>query len=126
MSRLPRITANRVTVGEWTLVNLTPHPITVHMTEGGVTTVAAAPAPARVAYQTTEQDTEAPWPMVTEAPLATIGLPNPKPGVLLVVSRPVATDNPDRTDLMVPTRPVRDAQGRVVAARALARLTPAH
>lgn len=47
------------------------------------------------------------------------GLPEPMPGVLYIVSSLVLQALPDRDDLRVPARLVRDAQGRVVGCRAL-------
>ncbi|MFE7461701.1 hypothetical protein ACWFMI_23365 [Nocardiopsis terrae] len=124
MSALPYTTGNRVVVGEWALVNLTPHPITVHLAEGGATTVAGTRSPARIAYETTCTFSSAPWPMVTERQLSVLGVPGQAANTLLVVSRPVATELHDRDDLVVPTRLVRDAIGQVVSARALARVLP--
>jgi hypothetical protein len=49
-----------------------------------------------------------------------IGLPAPVRGIVLVVSRPVA-DMLRRADLVFPDDEVRDAAGRIVACRALAR-----
>lgn len=50
------------------------------------------------------------------------GLPPVQPGVFLVVSRPVAMVNRDRSDLLVPHLPVRDLDGATLGCRALARL----
>lgn len=49
-------------------------------------------------------------------------LPAPRPGVLYVTSRVVAEHFPERDDLVWPDDLIRDADGRVVAARGLARL----
>lgn len=49
-------------------------------------------------------------------------LPAPRPGVLYVTSRVVAEHFPDRNDLVWPDDLIRDADGRVVAARGLASL----
>lgn len=49
-------------------------------------------------------------------------LPAPRPGVLYVTSRVVAEHFPERDDLAWPNDLIRDADGRVVAARGLARL----
>jgi hypothetical protein len=50
------------------------------------------------------------------------GLPDPEPGVLLVVSRIVAEALPNRHDLVIPDDIVRDENGNVINARALATL----
>lgn len=126
MSFLPRAAGNRITVGEWTLVNLTSHSITVHLTEGGATTVAGTRSPARIAYEATRTSSSAPWPLVTEHLIALLGVPEPTPNTLLMVSRPVATELHDRDDLVVPTQPIRGAAGQVASARALGRILPPH
>jgi hypothetical protein len=49
------------------------------------------------------------------------GLPDLQAGITLVVSRVLAMACPDRDDLVFPFGEVRDAEGRIVAVRALAR-----
>lgn len=51
----------------------------------------------------------------------TIGLPDVKAKVWIVVSLPIALALPDRPDLLVPWRQVRNAAGTVVGCRGLAR-----
>lgn len=48
-------------------------------------------------------------------------LPDPRPGTVYVTSRVVAEHFPERADLVWPDDLIRDADGRVVAARRLAR-----
>ena len=50
-----------------------------------------------------------------------VGLPDPVPGVFLVVSRLVAAACPDRDDLLVPGALVRDAAGQPIGCKGLAR-----
>jgi len=50
-------------------------------------------------------------------------LPNKEEGVFLIVSPIVANALSDRDDLLVPDALVRDAQGNVIGAEALARIT---
>lgn len=50
------------------------------------------------------------------------GLPDPVPGVALVVSRLVAEAVPDRRDVFAPGELIRDSAGRIVGARGLCRV----
>lgn len=110
------------------LRNLLPHPL-VHIPHGRMqqTVVRAEPTPARVAEHASPAGAIEIGGMavhlVTVAPGAVSGLPEPTADVLLVVSRFVATNCPYRTDLVVPFDEVRDNRGRVIGCRALARLT---
>jgi hypothetical protein len=61
-------------------------------------------------------------PVNTTATGAVTGLPDPRPGRYLLVSRQVAEALPERGDLLVVDDTVRDEQGRIVGARALASL----
>ena len=49
-------------------------------------------------------------------------LPDPEPETMLIVSKMCCDAAPGRTDLVYPTRLVRDDQGRIVGCDALARL----
>lgn len=105
------------------LVNLTEHPVVLEGPAGRVE-LPGAERPARCTVSETtrgvvEIEQAGAIPVVAEALGNVEGLPPPAPGVLFVVSRVVAAAAIDRADLVVPTRLVRDATGRVVAARAL-------
>lgn len=50
------------------------------------------------------------------------GLPEPQDGVTFVVSRFLALARPDRADLVFPSVELRDDEGRIIGAAALARL----
>lgn len=50
-----------------------------------------------------------------------VGLPEPKTDVWLIVSQLVKSALPDRTDLLVPTDIVRDANGSIIGCRSLGR-----
>lgn len=61
-------------------------------------------------------------PLVRTAATPTVvDLPDPEPGTLLIVARPVADAVTDRHDLAYPHRAVRDDRGVVVGCRALGR-----
>jgi hypothetical protein len=51
------------------------------------------------------------------------GLPDPVPGVALIVSRLVAEAVPDRGDVFAPGELIRDSTGRIIAARGLCRVS---
>lgn len=51
------------------------------------------------------------------------GLPEPRAGVAYIVSSIAAQAAVGREDVLVPTDPIRDGEGRIVGCRALARWT---
>lgn len=104
------------------VVNCTPHNITV----GGVTIAPSGIVP-RLAQSSAVVDTlrladGQEIPVVETAMGELTGLPDTKPGTYLVVSRLVAEAAPDRADLLIPGKAVRDAEGNVVGCETLARL----
>jgi hypothetical protein len=105
------------------LTNLTPHAIHLH-NAGHIETLPSVGV-ARVT------ETRAPVGAVDGLPLevashgAVEGLPEPREGVLLIVSAMVRSALPDRTDLASPGEVVRDAAGKVVGCRTLTVNRPA-
>jgi hypothetical protein len=107
-----------------TVVNLTPHH--VHLV-GERETVELPPAgpPARLVLRRDEPLGQvAVGPVVvpvvrTSASGEVIGLPDRRPGVLLLVGRAVAEALPHRDDLVFPHDTVRNDRGAVVGCRAL-------
>lgn len=115
------------------LVNLTPHPLHLHGTRDGHPEVLVVAPSGRVARcsETADPDghvalgggAHAPSldvPVVAVGLGAVVDLPDPAPGTVYVVSRLVVDAEPGRADLVAPYDLVRDDQGRVVGARALA------
>ncbi|MEU9774282.1 hypothetical protein [Streptomyces sp. NPDC047968] len=110
------------------LVNLTPHPVRLVAEDGTtLTELQPSPTPAR-----RTESTEPEPPLIAKGitvPVVRLSfgpvenLPPPTPGTAYVVSRPVADAHPDRDDLLVPARLVRDANGVTTGCRALARGT---
>jgi hypothetical protein len=110
--------------------NLTPHPIRVlreqddsvllEIPSEGVARVAVDAEPAGHAVQGKVRKVLVPLHEVRYG--APEGLPEPAPGVLLVVSAVVRAACPDRRDLVSPHDLVRDEAGRVIGCRGLARL----
>ena len=104
------------------LRNLTPHRLRVVDHHGDtVLDLPAAAHPARLAQHVVEEAG-----LAGGVPVHTIrygepaGLPNPAPDVLFVVSRVLAT-HVRRADLLFPDEEIRDATGRIIGCRALAR-----
>ncbi|GAA2623767.1 hypothetical protein GCM10010399_63800 [Dactylosporangium fulvum] len=114
------------------IVNLTPHPMHIYPADcpdrivpGTVDPLVVLPAydrPPRLG----ETELGAARP-VDGVPVVDIrfgggeGLPEPGPGVWLVVSRPVAMVNRHRCDLLVPHHVVRDLDGSTLGCRAFGR-----
>lgn len=105
-----------------TLLNLTPHALTL-VGENGTVTVPASGQVARLAVTRT-----ACAPVTVDGVLTltvtrptlgdTVGLPEPQPGVVLVVSAMVA-EAAGRADVMSPGELLRDEGGKVIGARGL-------
>jgi len=117
------------------LVNLTPHPLTLQGEDGQVTVppsgkvarvIEEQRASALLAFQGDKVDDLIPIysvPLVDLSVRKVVDLPDPEDGTLYIVSRPVALALAGtRADVVVPDDFVRDDQGRIIAARRLARL----
>ena len=106
------------------LINLTPHPVTLRDAAGREVTLAPSGEVARAGVQeencTPISIDGMTIPVVRNTYGQLVGVPAPTPGVGYVVSSLAAQAAPQRGDLFVPTRPVRDEQGRIIAATALA------
>ncbi len=110
------------------LVNLTPHPLTIILANGQALTLQPPPdtptprvEDAREAdYSLVHDDYVVRTNVVT--PGDVMNLPEPQPGVVLIVSRITAEAAPDRGDLYFPDELVRDAKGQTTGCKALGRL----
>src|SRR5690554_2404785 len=103
------------------IVNLTPHNVTLVTASGDEVVIQPEENPVRIPATTTPAGEINGIPLVTEQlGDANSVLPAPQPGVVYVVSRPVA-ERANRPDLVVPTS-VERVNGRPVRARALARV----
>lgn len=114
------------------IVNLTPHTITVESCtrpdgSTGPWTVASSGV-ARAIEQVTPADSIAGIPTSTVLFSGVEGLPEPRPGVCYVVSTITAeaaeASGRATDDLLTPGEQVRDAAGRIIGCRSLARWTP--
>jgi hypothetical protein len=107
------------------LINLTPHEITIIRGDNKIVVppsgVVARVATTRRVVATIEVDGISIPVNRVEFGQAE-NLPEPQPGTWYIVSAIVAQAVPVRDDLVVPDDTVRDEQGRIVGARALARV----
>lgn len=96
------------------IINLTPHTVTIVLDEDETVIFPASGEIARVAQ---EEELVTIWKDIPTVKL-TFGevenLPNPEEGSFYIVSSIVKAACPNRTDLLVPTRLVRDGSGRVI------------
>ena len=102
-----------------TFVNLTPHEVRIHSELGDMSWPSSG-----VARIEDYAQPVAPLGGVPAVELATgevVGLPDPAPGVVYIVSRVLAGAVPDRRDVVFPFGEIRDDAGRIVAVSALAR-----
>lgn len=103
------------------IINLTPHDVTLATAGGDEVVIPPEETPARIPTTTTPVGDVNGIPLVEERlGDADSVLPDPRPGVVYVVARPVA-ERANRPDLVVPTQ-VERVNGRPVRARALARV----
>jgi len=108
-----------------TLVNLTPHPIDLETTSGEVITVTSS-GQARLGEITEDLGViEVADAAVRRVRItyAAADLPEEESGFTFIVPALVAQRHPERTDLVYPAQLVRDANGQILYARALARFS---
>jgi hypothetical protein len=98
-------------------VNLTPHPINLHLPDGSVQTFAPSGAVARAAETRTQRGTLDGVAVELVAFGAVDGLPAQAADTLLIVSGLVLAACADRPDVLAPGQPVRDDAGRVVGCK---------
>jgi len=104
------------------IINLTPHPVTLVTANGDEVVIQPEETPVRIPAETKPAGEINNIPVVEERlGNADAVLPAPQPGVVYVVSRPVAERASHRADLVVPTN-VERINGKPVRARALARV----
>ena len=99
------------------IVNLTPHPLVF---ADGRTIESTGVA--RCAQTDKEIGTFAGLPIVVTEFGKVIDLPDPVEGIAYVVSSITAQACKGRDDVFVPSRPIRDAQGRITGCGALGRI----
>jgi hypothetical protein len=121
------------------IVNLTPHPLVFQRTcpyclgqvcedaryecqQGTISDVIPSSGVARCSTTETVVDEINGIPVIRTTFGAVEGLPDAALDTVYVVSSITAQAVPHRTDVFVPSRPVRDSQGRIVACTALGRI----
>jgi hypothetical protein len=107
------------------LINLTPHEITIVREDNKIVlppsgTIARVATTRRVVATIEVHGMTIPVHRVEFGQVE--NLPEPQPGTWYIVSAIVAQAAPGRDDLVIPDDAVRDEQGRIVGARALARV----
>lgn len=98
---------------ETKIINLTPHSVTVdgkEIVSSGV---------ARLQERNESAGLIAGVPVIRQVRGQVEGLPDPKDGVWIIVSRPIFDALPDRNDLLAIGETVRDAQGKILGAKNL-------
>jgi hypothetical protein len=119
-----------------TIVNLTPHPLVLD----GITIQSSGIARCETKEQVVGQVTyrrestsgkgvfdcgpfEKSLPIVRQTFGKVVGLPEPTTDTIFIVSAITAQAVPDRTDVFVPARPIRDEKGNIIGAAAIATLS---
>ena len=115
------------------LVNLTPHDVVLDLGAGKQLRIPASGMVPRLVLSEGRLETlhvvDPSRPKATHAVPLVVGtvlhgadppLPDPRPGTVYITSRTLAEHFAERADLVWPDDLVRDAQGRVIAARRLA------
>jgi len=116
------------------LVNLTPHDVVLDLGAGKQLRIPASGVMPRLVLSegrletlhvvdpSRPKDSPTAVPLVVGAVLHGVDppLPDPRPGTVYITSRTLAEHFAERADLVWPDDLVRDAQGRVIAARRLA------
>ncbi|MGA2262113.1 MAG: hypothetical protein ABSH28_11820 [Acidobacteriota bacterium] len=109
-----------------TIVNLTPHPLTLVSKDGSIQVIPSSGI-ARVAMVTQLLGCLDGYPLALHEPREVTGLPVPLPGAVYVVSTLVAQAVPTREDVVAPDTgagAVRNEEGCIVAVRGFARFSP--
>ena len=110
------------------ILNLTPHPLNLMPAgpTGPVVTIPPSGIVARCATSRVQVDTVTVDGISVPVNQTRFGevsdLPDPQPDTIYVVSALVAQAVPDRQDVFIVDDAVRDEQGRIIGARALARV----
>lgn len=104
-----------------TFINCTPHPINLVGQDGSVNTLPKGEVVPRLSQSNKIVDV-VDGVSITETQFGDIqDMPEPKDGVLYIVSRLVLSAAKGRNDLVVPNELVRDDNGNIVGCKSLAR-----
>lgn len=102
-----------------TLINLTPHVLNIVTADGSIVDIQTSGNVARVASSSAVVATINGINVSQQTFGDVTGLPAAEEGVIFIVSRMVKDRVADRTDVMVPGAPVRDAEGKIIGASGL-------
>lgn len=102
-----------------TIVNLTPHTITIVRENGNIEIAPSGVIP-RVSVKTVPSGEIGGIPLFRNEYGNVVDLPDPVDGTLYVVSGLLKSACPNRTDLVVPARQIRDEAGRIIGCEGLA------
>lgn len=103
------------------IINLTPHTINLVL-ENGTRAIEPSGKVARVSATTVKTGFIDDVPTSATEYGEVIDLPEPKEGVVYVVSSLVAARVPSRNDVYIPNESVRDEDGRIIGCRSLGRV----
>ena len=103
-----------------TIINLTPHVITIVREDGNKIELTPSGVIPRVSVKTVPAGEVNGIPLFHNEYGNVIDLPAPQDGTLLVVSGLLKSACPERSDLVVPAKQIRDEQGRIVGCEGLA------
>lgn len=103
------------------IINLTPHTITI-IRDGGENIVIPASGLARASQERVQVADINGIPVNRVIFGDVVGLPDPQPDTIFVVSSLTAQAVPDRQDVFITDEAVRDEAGRVIGCRALAHI----
>jgi hypothetical protein len=108
------------------LINLTPHDVIIQLSEASTITISPTQPMARVEMTTEVIGHIDGIPLVVPTYGETFNLPDPEVGTFLIVSNIVLAAHRNRFDLVTPSRPIRDASGKVIACGALSVVNPTY
>jgi hypothetical protein len=103
------------------IINLNPHPVTVHGENGAVKTYQAGPVAARVRCDYVKVGEVDGFPVKVAKFSELTNLPDFVQGTTLIVSRIVFDAAGHRDDLVCPGAGIRDKEGRVIACEGFSR-----
>ena len=99
--------------------NLTPHEVIIHQEDGKAKKIAPESTPVRLEEKVIPIE-KFNGIIIYKKEFGSGNLPEPQPGVKLIVSLPVAQSFPERRDIVVPNDLVRDPSGRIIGCKSLA------
>lgn len=103
------------------IINLTPHAINI-ITDSQTITMPASGNTARVQQKTEVVGNITGIPITVNTFGTVEGLPEEQEGTYYIVSNLVMSALPNRKDLLFPSEPVRDAEGKIIGCKSLGRM----